>query len=221
MKPELWPVIHVTDQTRALEDVKMVVDAGCDGVWLIQMHGMDWMLYPLLKEIRETISSTFPVGVNFLSMTPFGALSESLKLGFDATWADSCGVHSTGCSDTAYLLSALLAVNPNHKFFGSVAFKYQRAEPDPRAAALLASQHGFIPTTSGSATGSPPTATKLSQMFDVTKGKLAVASGVDYDNVSDLAPYMSHIFVATSISNEFDRLDRDKLLDLKAVIDKL
>ena len=220
-KLELWPVIHVTNPDRAIVDARMCFDVGCDGVWFIQMQGHDYILFPLLDRVRNEVDNKFPVGANFLSMTSVGALSKSAELGFDATWADNCGVHSSGCSEIAYQTSNVLKAYPGHKFFGSVAFKYQKEDKDPRTAALLAHNYGFIPTTSGSGTGSAPEWGKLREMFDGGKGQLAVASGIDVYNIEHLAPYMTHAFVATSISNDQDRIDLKKLTELKDKIDSL
>jgi len=68
---------------------------------------------------------------------------------------------------------------------------------------------GFIPTTSGSATGKAPQLAKIISMSQ--HGVLAVASGMTPDNVSDYAPYLSHILVSTGISLDEYRIDPDKL----------
>ena len=70
---------------------------------------------------------------------------------------------------------------------------------------------GFIPTTSGSGTGSAPDLEKIVAMSRATGGVLAIASGMTPWNVAQYAPYLSHILVATGIALDEHRIDADKL----------
>lgn len=208
---QIWPVIHVLMEQEALEDADTIINSGCDGLFLIQMHGYDHLLDPIFKAIRAK-HPKFPIGVNYLSLTASNALERSLSVGYNATWSDNPGVHSSGVSTEAYLIGAALEHNTNHTFFGSVAFKYQAPDYNPVLAASFARRQHMIPTTSGTATGIAPDVAKLEAIFNsAPDAPLAVASGLAADNIGILGRYITHAIIATSISNKFDRIDGDKL----------
>lgn len=174
---------------------------------IISMDGNNHQVGPLAELIKRRFPELM-VGINYLGVRAHEALADSLSRGLDATWTDQPGVDSQKGSSTALLVESMLLAHPNHLFFGSVAFKYQPHEPDPAAAARRALSLGMIPTTSGSATGSPPEASKLESMFC---GLLGVASGIDPHNVAELGQHVSHILVSTGISKNFHEFDSDKL----------
>ena len=132
-------------------------------------------------------------------------------MGFAMLWGDDLGVDSSGLNDTARHIESLRLRNPAFQVFASVAFKYRPYEPDPAKAALNALKAGFIPTTSGSGTGSAPELEKIVKMSRATGGVLAIASGMTPWNVAEYAPFLSHILVATGIAVDEHRMDPDKL----------
>lgn len=217
--PQVWPVIHVTTEANALEDIKMIMDAGCSGAFLISMTGQDDDIDPIVIKSKE-LYPKFPIGVNYLSMVASHALQRSLNLKCDATWSDNCGITSKGYDSVAFVLERMLLGYPNHLYFGSVAFKYQPHEDDPGFAARVAELAGMIPTTSGSSTGHPPSVEKLETMRGYVQS-LAVASGISSENVSELGPYVTHILIASAISNQYDRIDKDKLTEFMDKVSQL
>lgn len=215
MKTSVWPVIHLLNVELAIANADIAVRCGCEGVFVIQHDGRDHEVDPVAKQIMER-HPTLKVGVNYLSMTADLALEKSLALSAHATWVDNAGVTSRGASPMAEAISRRLKEHPNHLFFGSVAFKYQRHEPEPGLAALEAVRLGMIPTTSGAGTGMAPEAKKL---FDMRQqigetAPLAVASGITPDNVYELGRFLSHILVATGVSLDFHTLDEATLARL-------
>ena len=210
MKPQIWPVIHVDNLEDTLEDVQLVQDSGCDGVFLISMKGEDEELMSIAGVVRKQFPK-FKVGVNFLSLDAYEAFLEARKMRLDATWADRPGVNSEGMDSGAKAISGVLQATPGHLFFASVAFKYQPHEQNPLVAASLAHYLGMIPTTSGEGTGKPPSAWKLKHMTSLGT-PLAVASGISSENVLELGKYVAHILIASSI-NTHDRLDKIKLTE--------
>lgn len=212
-KPYVWPVIHVNGPAEALEDAYMVVEAGCDGLFFIQMQGRD----EYLDELVELVKAKYPrfqVGVNYLGTNnPSKAFLRAKKAGADATWLDNCYIRADGIEAPGHQLIDVFNMNTDiptdHLIFAAAAFKYQKIDPKPKETAELLRNIGFIPTTSGDATGFPPTVEKLSSMFN---GELAVASGIDHNNVEELGKYVSHILIATGISDQFlDRISKSKL----------
>jgi len=197
-----------------MEDIKLAVDAGCNGVFLIQMAGLDEILDPLAHMVKAAFPNIL-LGVNYLSLPADIALERSLLVGYDATWSDNPGVRSDCVTPIALRIAEILRDEPEHMFFGSVAFKYQREDNNPVQAAANARSIGMIPTTSGLGTGVAPSADKLASMYDANaQQRLAVASGITPDNVKQLGLYVTHILVATGISIDGDRLDASKLRKL-------
>lgn len=85
------------------------------------------------------------------------------------------------------------------------------AEPSPAMAALNALTLGFVPTTSGPATGKAPELSKVRAMWDEADHTLAVASGLTPDNIAAFAPYVSHALVATGVSRDEHHFDAELL----------
>lgn len=211
MTLRIFPVIHALDFDQCLSNAKIAHEAGTAGVFLIQMDGQDELLDTIGQGIRQALPG-LKIGVNYLSMAAFPALERGMGQGWDASWSDNPGVRSEGISDEAKRISELLAHHPNHLYFGSVAFKYQRKDPDPGQAACRAQTLGMIPTTSGEATGYAPTHDKLALIRQTMgSGALAVASGITAENLPQLGPYLTHILVATGIGQDFYHICPEKL----------
>lgn len=208
---EVWPVIHLQGRERALHKARIAFRNGCPGVFIISMEGRDEGIAPIALELKKLYPSKL-IGVNYLRSSAEEALRTSLKHGFDATWSDDCGVHSDGVSDMAKRIGVLLKENPKHLFFGSVAFKYKRIDTKPEVAAAHASALGMIATTSGPMTGVAAPVEKLQALRKALgSAPLAVASGVTPHNVHEIRGLVTHILVATGISNQLDDFDETKL----------
>lgn len=210
---KVFPVIHHLDENLTIEEAKIAYECGADGVFLISHENKDIDL----PFIGQTIKSydwknekdeDFFVGLNLLS-TPVCEAFNVVKDSFlDAVWVDNPGVTSDKITTTGSQLIELSQQYPHVQVFASVAFKYQAVESDPKEAAIRARQFGWIPTTSGIGTGSAPEVSKLETMFDNT---LAIASGMTPENVQQFMPYLSHILVATGVSQDEYRIDYEKL----------
>lgn len=206
-KPQVWPVIHLDTLQLAHSNADMAFRLSCAGVFVISMDGRnDKALHTAIALKAQHPQQN--VGVNLLGVSALAALQLSLRSGLDATWSDAAGVSSRAVSDEAKAIGAVLRLHPEHAFFGSVAFKYQPDEPNPPAAAIAANTLGMIATTSGSATGSAPSAQKLRAIRDVLgKAPLAAASGITPDNAYELGRFLTHILVATGVAKSFHEFD--------------
>lgn len=214
--PKIYPVIHFLDRETTFMEVTKAIDAGADGVFLINHRSDDMELISVACAVRLK-HPQLPVGVNFLSMSGLEATIMARKFGLPMVWGDDVGVDSGGLSDDGLSIRAQKAVGGDRfDVFASVAFKYRPHEPNPELAAKNALAAGFIPTTSGSGTGSAPDLQKIIAMSQSTGGVLAVASGMTPENVGMYAPYLSHILVATGVSTDEHRMDVDKLKQLIA-----
>lgn len=215
--PQIFPVIHHVDSRTTRNEAELAFQMGADGVFLISHYGDkpayagiadDETLMSLAKQLKAEHSNA-AIGINCLSWSPVKTAKRAVLNGLDMVWADSMGVDSTGLSREGVEMRALAASNPDTLFFASVAFKYMPFEPDPVSAAMHARLAGFIPTTSGSATGEAPDVSKIAAMSEA--GALAIASGMTPENVDLYAAYLSHILVATGISADEHHLDPQKL----------
>lgn len=214
-RPEVWPVIHLQSPSQGIANARLAAECGCQGVFLISMNGDDGMIDPVADGIKKRLPN-LKVGVNYLTKAADKAISDSLAAGHHATWADDAGVRSDAASPLAHQCEALLIDQKEHLFFAGIAFKYRKEEPDPPRAAARALYLGFLPTTSGTATGSAPDVAKLAGIRAAISpsAPLAVASGITPDNVALLGPHLSHILVATGISSSFHEFDADLLKTL-------
>lgn len=204
---QVLPVIHHIDNETALQEAKLAYESGADGIFLISHNGTNSLLPELGKKIKAQYPK-FKVGLNLLGEPIMHAAHITKENNLDMVWGDSCGVSSLGLTNEGQQLSDWAKENPEVEVFAAVAFKYQRVEHDPKLAAQNAKNAGFIPTTSGSGTGHAPSVDKIKNMSD---DLLAVASGMDCDNVKEFAPYLSHILVATGVSIDDHHFDEEKL----------
>jgi hypothetical protein len=215
---QIWPVIHLAIESRRAilqRNIDVILSTGgCAGVFLIQMNGYDHWTMEDACWVREQYPE-LAVGVNLLSTPPWLALEQSLAAHLAATWTDAPGVTSAATLPIAIKIRDQLASAPEHLFFGSVAFKYQRPEPNPAAAAVAAADLGMLATTSGAATGQAPELAKLKTMrAALGQRPLAVASGISPDNISELGSVLTHVLVSTGISRSFYELDAELLASL-------
>lgn len=212
MNPKIYPVIHYLNQKTAQEEAAKAVESGADGVFMISHRGNDVELLTVAASIQVDYPE-FPVGINLLSTQPRHSAAFARKFGFPMLWCDDAGVNSVGLTELGVSISAQMETGSNRHFdvFAGVAFKYRPFEPNPALAALKAAAAGFIPTTSGSGTGSAPELQKIMDMSAATNGLLAAASGMTPENIGMYAPYLSHVLVATGIAQDEHRMDVAKL----------
>ena len=217
MRPQIIPVIHYQNDVQCLRNAEIAFETGCESVFLIQMEGKNDLLPLVAKAIKAQHPDKL-VGINYLGLEPAYAVAANIGHGLDMTWTDVQLTHSAGMPwKQAVQVQEELQRHPDHLLFSGVAFKHQAEEPDPEFAALTALHAGFIPTTSGEATG---VATETDKIVKLRRSlgptaSLAIASGITPDNAHEYAPYLSHILVATGVSATFYDFDIDKLRALR------
>lgn len=200
----VYPVIHHLHYGLSLDQARKAFDSNANGIFLISPHGRDYEILLVAKELKKLYPDKH-IGINYLNEGVIAAFKHAVEFNLDMVWGDFCGVSSKGLDATGQELKNLVNKNPEIKVFCSVAFKYQPIEKDPAAAAKIALQAGFIPTTSGSATGQAPSLEKIKAMSGASNGVLAVASGMNKDNIESFKPYLSEVLIASGISlNEFE-----------------
>ncbi len=196
-----FPVIHCIDPFQQqgighmLRNIRIACENGADGVFLIG-HAVG---FASMLSLYENARKQFPelwIGINFLDVS--GA--EWKKL-----FSLVCNCHRLNALWMDGLPDQRLPANPFVEIFGGVAFKYN--DPHLRGLKLVEScrvAKGRVDTitTSGSATGSPP---ELAKLEEIRRGigslaRLALASGVNEENVSSFLPTVDTFLVASSIT---------------------
>lgn len=217
METKVIPVIHYRSYQLALANAQIAFDAGAAGVFLINMDGPNNLLAPAARAVKERWPDKL-VGINYLGQDAAEAVRRNIADGLDMTWTDSQPTHSAQTSwAAAERIRDEAARQEGHLVFVGVAFKHQDDEPRPDVAALAALSFGFIPTTSGPATGVPAEVEHVADMrAALGDAPLAIASGITPENVASFAPHLSHILVASGVSSSFYQLDFEKLYRLGA-----
>jgi predicted TIM-barrel enzyme len=208
LQPLVYPVIHHLDAPTTFSEIQVARTCGADGVFLISHDGADLELLDVARTAIQE-NAGFPIGLNLLSVGCRQAVRMTLEAGSDMLWADDMGVDSRGLTAAGQDMASIARDQPRLKLFASVAFKYRPHEPNPVGAAAHARAAGFIPTTSGDATGHAPDPQKIFAMGE--GGALAIASGMTPENVATYAAALSHILVATGVSHTEHHIDPAKL----------
>lgn len=215
--PNVFPVIHVEDPRHAYAQGLLALSLGADGLFLIAHSQKNEQLAPLAAQLKEKFPDK-KIGANYLGYRVSQAFETAQTRGFDMLWLDAPGIHSSCVDEQAVYLSGRLQ-GTSLEIFASVAFKYQPLDQNPGLAACKARLLGFVPTTSGVATGVAPDLAKTSKMRSALNSlpeegrpiRLALASGATCQNVTAFKTHITDFLVATGISSDFHTLDPDKL----------
>ncbi|CAN7746319.1 hypothetical protein LJR118_006753 [Acidovorax sp. LjRoot118] len=215
---KVWAVIHHLNGPLTLEQAHLALDAGAYGVFLISHEGADHELPSLataIKSVRSADGRSLCVGINLLTeKDPTAAFELAAANALDAVWIDEPGIVAGEARAPALKLARARDVFPGStkpRVFASVAFKYQAEDPTPAKSARAARALGFTPTTSGKATGQPPTVEKIQLMRGTSSLGLAVASGMSPENIASYSGLLSDVLVATGVSLDEHRFDYEKL----------
>lgn len=189
----LLPVVHCIHEAQVRLAAEVAMENGADGVFLINQGGMRaHEVAHVAGKLREDVAF---VGLNRLGNTIMAIVHVS-RFNLDAVWADQYNVPGVP-ADRSWL------------FFGGVAFKYQPAVDDVGLAAFEAVRDGVdVVTTSGPATGSPPTVEKVAAMrAAIGDHALAVASGITPENVEPFLAHVDAFLVASGVEQSFGVFD--------------
>ena len=228
--PAVLPVIHVRDAAQAGRNAAIAIEAGAQGVFLIN-HDFDHEeLVPILGEVRARFPSLW-LGVNFLAVTgrdafPVLGRLEAEGVEIDAYWADDARIDERAAADgqieAAEIAAAREASGWTGLYFGGTAFKKQRpvAPDDHETAARTAAGWMDAVTTSGVATGKAADRAKIAAFRrGCGDAPLALASGVTPENAAGYAADVDAMLVATGINRpgDFYEIDPARLRRLLAV----
>ena len=228
--PAVLPVIHVRDAAQAVRNAAVAIEAGAQGVFLINHDFPREELVPILGEVRARFPSLW-LGVNFLAVTgrdafPVLGRLQAEGVEIDAYWADDARIDERAATDGQIEAAAIAAAREESGwtglYFGGTAFKKQRpvAPADHETAARTAAGWMDAVTTSGVATGRAADRAKIAAFRrGCGDAPLALASGVTPENAAGYAPDVDAMLVATGINRDGDfyEIDPARLRRLLAV----
>lgn len=222
-----FPVIHVhrkaevlrnADFRQMFRNIDIAESCGADGVFLIGHGGVTNVEMAELYLAARQKHPEFWIGLNFLQASNALALSiiPDITCGL---WSDHAGITDTS-EDEAKAFAALRKNSPwNGLYFGGIAFKGQEPVHDLAAVAKRAVPFMDVLTTSGEATGIPPSPQKIATIKNAAdEHPVAVASGMRPDNVSQYL--MADCFlVSTGVSKSAYDLDPELVLEFENKLD--
>lgn len=221
---KFYPVIHHRDLKTTEEQIQKCLEVQVDGVFLINMDHSHVELNPALKLAREMNPQWF-IGVNRLGLNNDN-ISKCIKIDnlVNGYWVDNPGLNYDD-PNQIHLLQLTTSIknrkiiDPEFQFFGSICFKTHPWEHNEKVESRLARGFGWIPTTSGRGTGVAAELDKIKNIKEILNSHpLAIASGIDSENVDLYLPYVDYFLVATGISKNFYEFDLEKM---KCLNDKI
>ena len=228
--PAVLPVLHVRNAAQAGRNAAVAIEAGAQGVFLINHDFPREELVPILAEVRARFPSLW-LGVNFLAVTgrdafPVLGRLQAEGVEIDAYWADDARIDERvppgEQAEAGEIAAAREKSGWKGLYFGGTAFKKQRpvAPSDHETAARTATAWMDAVTTSGIATGEAADRAKIAAFRrGCGDAPLALASGVTPENAADYASDVDAMLVATGINRagDFYELDPARLRRLLAV----
>lgn len=217
IRKKFYPVIHVLDVDQALRNASIALQAGADGMFLINHVKDSDHLLETYAQVRAMYPRTF-VGINILTESPEDGLEMARDaLDVSAFWTDDSGIGYDG-GTIPERMSALNQNWPGY-LFTSIAFKGMPQPDDLELATRQAAQSADVVVTSGQSTGSAPDVVKIAKMKAVIPDHpLAIASGMTPENIGPFLPHADVFMVATGISDSFTELNLGKATTMAELI---
>jgi len=167
-------------------------------------------IFYLIKEKYHTLK----VGVNFLQLDTLEAVfyANNMITIPDAIWCDN------GYAEDIKKMEEIKIANINNiLYFGGVDFKYQKVVPYDKLEETCKNALNYIDviTTSGKRTGFAAKITKIIQIRNyIGNNKMAIASGINEDNIGEFNKFTDYLLVASSITNSLELINEKKLKNL-------
>ena len=209
------PVIHVTDNEQATRNVRVLVEEGAPGCFLINHDfGVERFL-PIVAHVRALFPALW-MGVNFLGVTGKDAFPVLGKLkrdgvAVDGYWADDARIDERRAADdqaeAKEINAALTASGWSGLYTGGTCFKKQReVAPDLyEYSARLATGFMDAVCTSGVATGKAVERAKIATFRRaIGEHALTLASGITPENAHLYLDDVDGFMVATGINRDGD-----------------
>jgi hypothetical protein len=195
----LIPVIHAENKFQIIRNIYRCKRQGLNNVFLVN-HSIGAQL---MLQIAVDLPKLFPdlwIGLNCVGFLADDLATIKWPAEISAIWTDDLAISKPAWTQW---------------YFGGAAFKYQNSKKDPVTEAKEAMPRCDIVTTSGKGTGRAPTVGKIRRMKEAIGNQpLAIASGIDEDNIKYFMPYADYFLVNTSISKNFYEFDENLLYRL-------
>jgi len=234
--PLLFVVIHALTTEQVAQNIKVAMEEGADGCFLIN-HDFDYpQLLPIIRHVRGLFPEVF-LGTNFHTLNgaeAFPILGRLAREGvkIDAYWADNaCIEHERPAQDQGMaqkILDTKASSGWDGLYFGGTAFKNPRnhaklCRPVPPEActhaASIATQYMDVVTTSGPDAGQASDDDKMKGMREGCKETpLAVASSLTAEDLAPLAPSVDAFLLHASVHADAHTMDAQKL---RALVSRL
>ena len=212
------PVIHCESTTQTLKNVEILESLDIHNCFLI---GHELSCQTLIA-IYEEVKSSFPhfcIGMNFLDL-PAEEAVENAPDGVWAIWLDNLHIDED-LDVQEHAINIFDKKRKDFLLFGGIAFKYQKEVRDLVKVSYEAIKYCDVPTTSGDATGRAADISKIRIIKQAIRDKpLAIASGINPNNVFNYMDYVSYYLVSTGISKSFSEFDASKVEILKKNLQK-
>lgn len=207
-------VIHASSERQALMNLNIAREAGADGVFLIN-HTISPKRLVRIYELARANHPDWWIGLNCLGISAYYSIMDAPS-SCSGVWADNAEMDES-LQDKG--LFARTIWNERKKrldwlgiYFGGVAFKHQTPVSDLAGVSKEAAKYMDIVTTSGDATGLPPSIGKIKTVREaIDDSPLAIASGMTPENVGGYKKLADCFLVSTGVSKSFEELDKERV----------
>ena len=198
---EIIPVIHMVNHNQVMTNVDTCITCGIEKVFLINHQVSSEELIKCGLHVKEKYPKLW-VGVNMLDKYAEDAIM--YEFNFDGLWCDQT-IEAHSIMDRRF----------TGMLFTGLAFKYQPQPKDLKDACELAKITSDVATTSGPGTGKEANIEKILELRNLLGNHpLAIASGVNKDNIKSYKGIANYLLVASSITSRSEIIEADKLITL-------
>lgn len=198
--------IHVTQKADVwMGDIDIANQEGADGIIVIRHRtGTNEDVLAAYEWACKHYDDWW-IGVNFLGYSPLEAVLKAPK-GVSGVWFDDSCIDENDPNSTKYLSDVELKSDILHLpkpplIMPSIAMKYQPFVHDLFKVAKMAEPYAHILVTSGERTGRPPTVDKMRTIRRAVDVPIAIASGIDANNVGSFLDVGVEVFIVNSSLN--------------------
>jgi hypothetical protein len=203
---ELIPVIHMVNEKQVFINLDTCFKYNIKKVFLINHR----VTVKALLNCAELVRKAHPklwLGLNMLGQHPLTSIGQDLD--YDGMWVDE--TITSGISEECREFRGML--------FTGLAFKYQPQPKYLKEACQDARFASDVATTSGAGTGQAANLEKIKLIREyLGNHPMAIASGINADNVKDYKGLANYLLVASSFTSHDEYIIPEKLM---AILEQL
>lgn len=216
----ILPVLACSNKEQFMKNIKNMYlcykQNKIDGIFLISTN-IDIKDFKNIYKEAKSLYNDFWIGVNIIGESIFKVLDFIKNYNPDGIWVDNSYLNNeNNLGICELILNQINKYNWKGLYFGGVMFKYTNNCNVYNSKILqLSNQYIDVLTTSGDATGIEIKDEKLNFISNNIKDiSLALASGVNKFNIKNLSSKVNIFIVRTSIIDENNDINNDKLDEL-------